>query len=53
VKPCRTKEMLLLVVVMLCFYASPAAKGQQKFENTTNRSWWIRSYPAYDHSGTR
>ncbi len=18
----------------------------------TNRSWWIRSYPAYDHSGT-
>jgi len=34
VKPFRTKEMLLLVVALLGFCASPAASGQRKFVTT-------------------
>ena len=33
--------------------AQPTRKGAGRPSNPTNRGWWIRSYPAYDHSGTR
>jgi hypothetical protein len=29
----------------------PTREGTGRPSNPTNRSWWIRSYPAYDHSG--